>query len=360
MDELQKLLFEQVKKRKSPSIQYILFDKTNIIKSICFGFADIENRKEADSNTTYNAYSVTKTFTALAVLQLAEQKKLDLAQPVFRYLPGVPYGSDITVRHLLTHTSGIANPLPLSWIHLKSEHKSFDRNRFFQKILLKYNGTRSEPNEKFAYSNLGYVLLGQIIEIISGRTYEEYIKHKIISVLGITDSELGFEIKDTVRHARGYHKKLSFSNLILGYLINRSKYMSKTGGEWILFNDFYVNGPSYGGLIGTPVAFMKYVQELMNPGCRLISDDYRKMLFTENYTNHNVPSGMCFSWFKGQLKGNKYFAHAGGGGGFYCEIRIYPDSGIGSVVFFNRTGMSDKRFLDKPDIMFFESKSKSE
>jgi len=58
---------------------------------------------------------------------------------------------------------------------------------------------------------------------------------------------------------------------------------------------------------------------------------------------------MCLSWFAGELSGKKYFAHAGGGGGYYCEIRIYPEIKMGSVVFFNRTGMSDERYLDKLD-----------
>ena len=64
---------------------------------------------------------------------------------------------------------------------------------------------------------------------------------------------------------------------------------------------------------------------------------------------------MCLSWFTGELNGNKYFTHAGGGGGYYCEIRIYPDQGLGSVVFFNRTGFSDERYLDKVDKLYFES-----
>ena len=61
---------------------------------------------------------------------------------------------------------------------------------------------------------------------------------------------------------------------------------------------------------------------------------------------------MCLGWFAGDLNGNKYFAHAGGGGGYYCEIRIYPDLNKGSVIFFNRSGMSDERYLDKLDIEF--------
>jgi D-alanyl-D-alanine carboxypeptidase len=66
---------------------------------------------------------------------------------------------------------------------------------------------------------------------------------------------------------------------------------------------------------------------------------------TSNYKN----TGMCMSWFTGKLKGYRYFTHAGGGGGYYSELRIYPDLGIGSVLLFNRSGMRDQRFLDKVD-----------
>ncbi|MBK7650877.1 MAG: hypothetical protein IPJ20_09180 [Flammeovirgaceae bacterium] len=74
-----------------------------------------------------------------------------------------------------------------------------------------------------------------------------------------------------------------------------------------------------------------------------------KCFFVENFTTQGKQTGMCLSWFSGQMDGNKYFAHAGGGGGYYCEIRLYPSNGIGSVIMFNRTGMSDERFLDKLD-----------
>jgi D-alanyl-D-alanine carboxypeptidase len=349
MKEMQSILLEQVSGNNSPSVQYILFDKDSIIKRYSFGLANIKDKKEVDENTTYNAYSVTKTFTALAILQLAEQKKLDIEQPINKYLPDFPYNSDITIRQILTHSAGIPNPIPLSWIHLPSEHKSFDRNQFFKNIFTKNNTVRSSPNEKYAYSNLGYVLLGQLIEKVSGINYEEYININTIKKLGIEPNELGFEIDEATKHATGYHKRLSFFNSILGFFIDKSKYMEKVESQWKPFKYFYVNGVSYGGLIGTPDAFMKYIQELLKPNCQLITNDYKQMLFTENYTNNKKATGMCLSWFSGELNGEKYFAHPGGGGGYYCEIRIYPDLGLGSVVFFNRTGMSDERFLDKVD-----------
>ena len=349
MNEIDIVLNKQIKGIKTPSIQYVIFNKDSVIHKFQEGLADIKKPTRTSKNTTYNAYSVTKTFTALAILQLSQQKKIDIERPIKEYLPEFPYSTKITIRQLMTHSGGIPNPIPLSWIHLSEEHQSFDRNRFFKQIFAEKNKTKSHPNEKCSYSNLGYVLLGQLIEQVSGISYEEYILSNILSPLGIEKSEMGFTISNVDRHAKGYHKKYSFSNAILGFMIDRSKFMETTKGKWNSFNDIYVNGPSYGGLIGTSNSFVIYLQELLKPDCKLITGEFKKMLFIENYTNDGKPTGMCLSCFSGQLKGNPYFAHAGGGGGYYCETRIYPDKGIGSVIMFNRTGMSDERFLDKLD-----------
>jgi CubicO group peptidase (beta-lactamase class C family) len=355
MTEIEKILQKIAGDNSSPSVQYILFDKDSIIEKYSNGFRDISGNKKISDKTTYNAFSITKTFTALAIVQLAEQKKIDIEQPVKRYLPDFQYSPDITIRQLLSHSAGIPNPIPLNWIHLPGEHESFDWNNFFKPVFIKNNKIKSQPNHSFAYSNLGYVLLGQFIEKVTKTSYEQYIYENIIYKLGLKNDELGFEIPDSNLHAKGYHKNLSITNLVISLFINKSKYMGKVEGKWKPFNNFYVNGISYGGLIGTPGAFVKYIQELLKPNTLLLSNDSRRMMFTENQTVNNKATGMCLSWFSGQLNGARYFAHAGGGGGYYCEIRLYPDKGIGSVIFFNRTGMSDERFLDKVDKYYLDS-----
>jgi CubicO group peptidase (beta-lactamase class C family) len=188
----------------------------------------------------------------------------------------------------------------------------------------------------------------------TGTSYVEYITQNIIRRLGLNAAELGFEILNPSTHAIGYQKRSGFMNLLLGFFLDKSKFMGKAEGNWKPFRSFYVNGTSYGGLIGTPAAFVKYVQALLTPGNELLSDDYKRLLFIENKTRNHQATGMCLSWFKGQLNGIDYFAHAGGGGGYYCEIRLYPATGIGSVIFLNRTGMSDERLLDRIDRPFFD------
>lgn len=345
----EKILLGEIKSKRSPSVQYMLFDTDNILRRYSYGLADIESGIKAHDNTTYNVYSVTKTFTALAVLQLVQNNKLSLEDKIIKYLPALPYNQGIKLKHLLSHSSGIPNPIPLNWIHLSTEKYIFDRDQFFQAIISRYSKTGSGPNEKFSYSNLGYVLLGQIIEKVSGIKYEEYVQNNIIKVLGLRDTEMGFEIKDPCNHATGYHPRISFSNLILGFFIDKSKYMAKPVENWKPFRTIYVNGSPYGGLVATPSSLVKYIQALLKPDCQLLTNDLKNLLFTENHTADNRATGMCFSWFKGRISGVDYFTHAGGGGGYYCEIRIYPDLGLGSTVFFNSTGMSDRRFLDRLD-----------
>jgi D-alanyl-D-alanine carboxypeptidase len=347
-------LINQIENNKTPSVQYIIFNKDKVIHRFQDGLADIKGQKKTDEITTFNAYSVTKTFTALAILQLVEKGKFDIDENVKLHLPDFPYSSDITIRQLLNHSSGIPNPNPLSWIHLAEEHKTFDRDRFFDDIFSKYSKTKSDPNERFSYSNLGYLILGQLIEKVSGQAYEDYVRDNIIKPLGIIPGELDFEIQDINNHAKGYQKKNSLINGILGLMMDKSKYMSQTEGKWKPFKSFYLNGTQYGGLIGNPDGFRKYIQELLNPDCSLLSDEYKAMLLTENFNKANKSTGMCLSWFRGQLNGQEYFTHAGGGGGYYIEIRIYPKAGIGSVIIFNRTGMRDERILDNIDKYYFE------
>ncbi len=349
MNKVDNILQQQIENNKTPSVQYAIFNKDSIIQKFRAGFADIKNEIKTTENTVYNAYSVTKTFTSLAILQLAEAGKIEIEQSIKKYIDKFPYSSDITIRQLLNHAAGIPNPIPLNWVHLAEEDTSFDRNKFFDFIFSKNAKVKSKPNQKYAYSNLGYVLLGQLIEEISGITYEDYIRNNILQPLGIQETEMDFVIHTPHLHAKGYHKKYSVSNLVLSFMIDKSKLVNGTEGRWNAFNSIYVNGASYGGLIGNLNSFIKYIQELLKPNCKLITDEYKKQLFIENYTNDGKATGMCLSWFKGELYGNEYFCHAGGGGGYYCEIRMYPKKGIGSVIMFNRTGMRDERFLDKLD-----------
>jgi CubicO group peptidase (beta-lactamase class C family) len=352
MKGIDHILSSLIEKGKTPAVEYLFFNTGTLLHHFRGGFADIRNDIPVQEATSFKAFSVTKTFTALAVLQLVEQGMVDLDKPVGEYLPGFPYNNQVTTRHLLTHTSGIPNPIPLRWIHLADEQGQFDRDVFFEGVFKKHHKARWKPNEKFGYSNLGYVLLGRLIEQCSGLGYEAYIREHIFKPLHLYPTDLEFFVAEPLLHAKGY-QKIDLFYLFLGFFIDREKFMDKREGKWKPFKNNYVNGAPYGGLIGTATAFMRYLQDLLKEDSLLISREQKRALFTENKTNAGMPTGMCLSWFTGRLHGRQYFSHAGGGGGYYCEIRLYPDNGVGSVLMMNRTGTKDERYLDKLDKYLF-------
>lgn len=350
MKNINDYLKDQVDKHETPSIQYAFFDTDSIIYEKRYGLMNVRQGAPVDSATTYHLYSVTKTFTALSVLQLAEAGKVELNKPVANYLPEFPYPKGITIEHLLSHTSGIPNPLPLRWIHLDTEHAGFDRNTFFAEVFKAHPKLDFEPGTAFKYSNLGYVILGQLVEKVSGRKFEDYVKENISDRSGIDPSALSFQLEPAF-HATGYHKWWSLSNAIFGFLFDKKKFMGEKEGAWKPFNLFYNNGTAYGGLFGSAPGLIKYAQTLLQDNSILLSNKYKQILFTERIIQ-GKPTGMSLSWYTSSLKGNKYLAHAGGGGGYYVELRLYPELGVGSVILYNRSGMKDERILDKADSFF--------
>jgi D-alanyl-D-alanine carboxypeptidase len=338
---------------KTPGLQYIVLKDRITLYHQNLGVAEFESNRAIDKNSFFNACSVTKTFTSLAIMQLAEAGKIKLTDSASIYLDGLPFHKEIKIYHLLSHTSGLSNPIPLRWVHLQSEENEFDSNEFIRNVLRKHSRLKSEPGEKFIYSNLNYLPLGQIIEKVSGLSYYDYIRKNIIAVIGLEGRPMDFIVPDEIHYARGYQKKLSLINLILGFLIDRKKFTTRSGNRaWIKFNKYYVNGRAYGGLIANAYSLTKFIYELSRPHSVLLSDTWKEVLFTKQKTNNGNEIEMTLGWFTGKLNEVHYFAHAGAGGGYYCEMRFYPDNNMTTAIMFNRSGMRDEGFLDELDRHF--------
>ena len=270
--------FDTVKrKHNAPAFHYLFFSSDSIIKDCCQGYQNVENNLQLNDETSFHAFSVTKTFTAVAIMQLAEQGKINLDDPVMMYLPAYSFSVPVTIRNLLCHQSGIANPLPLKWTHLTSDHANFDYGRFYDKIILNHLELKRSPGKKFAYSNINYLVLGRLIEEISTQEYQDYVIENILKLLP-TKEYIGFNIPES-NHATGYHPNSWFQNLILGFLIDKDKMLYKADENWNGFNPFYINGAPYGGIISSPRALMTFCQSLLNGNGDLIPQSMvKKML----------------------------------------------------------------------------------
>lgn len=153
-----------VRDSKIPGIQYLVVVPEGIAFEYAGGWADLAGRRQLNAGTTMMAYSMSKTITAAAVLLLVEAQKVELDDPIDVYLESQPYGSDVTVRQLLSHTSGIPNPIPLRWVHPATLHEAFDERAALARVLREHPKLSFPPGTKYKYSNIGYWLLGRIYE----------------------------------------------------------------------------------------------------------------------------------------------------------------------------------------------------
>jgi CubicO group peptidase (beta-lactamase class C family) len=194
---------------ESPGVQYALASADSVIFSFTGGAANLASNIPVTDATTFLGFSVTKTFTALAVLQLVQEERLSLDDPISRYLDYFPYERSPTIRQTLNHTGGLPNPIPIAWSHTAEEHRSFNRRGFIREVLMKNGELRANPGEAFAYSNIGYLLLGEVIERASGMSYEDYVMTRIVHPLSLRGIErLSFEIPD------GKHPRVRLSGAL--------------------------------------------------------------------------------------------------------------------------------------------------
>lgn len=169
-----------------------------------FGKANLEWGTNLTPDAVFQLGSITKQFTAIAILMLEEEGRLKVSDNIARYIPDYPAGDRITIHHLLTHTSGIRDFTKMKSI---SDIAQKEMTPKMMVDFFKNEPVDFSPGEKFAYNNSGYVLLGHIIELVSGESYEDFIQHHIFSKAGMHQSSYASDRKIIPNRVYGYHKK---------------------------------------------------------------------------------------------------------------------------------------------------------
>ncbi len=283
-----------------------------------FGLANMEWEIPNASDTKHRLASITKQFTAMLIVQLAAENKLDLDKPISRYLPNYPSknGDQITIHHLLTHSSGTPNftSFPGYREQMSKFFMQEDIVALFADLPLEFT-----PGERFNYSNSGYVLLGAIIEKVSGKPYEQVLKDKIFIPLKMNNS--GYDHNTTVlkNRATGYSKGLgSFQH---------ARYLDMS----LPF--------AAGAIYSTVEDLHRWDQALYSE--KLLPKEYRDLLFETHIPDGGSHYG--YGWVIGEMPiGNSpeesaTIGHSGGINGFNTLITRFPaDSSM--VVLLNNTG----------------------
>src|SRR3990172_1975232 len=191
-----------------PAVSVGIVHEDRVIFANGYGFANISKRTRATETTCYRIASISKTITATAALQLAERGALQLDDRVQTFLPWFRSTKDaglarITLRHLLTHMAGIERDGNTAhWEHRRFPTLAQIRDHVREGIVV------FRPLESFKYSNLGYAIAGQVIAAVSGRSYEDHVKERIVRRLGLTHTSPTLTARVRGRLAAGYRRGL--------------------------------------------------------------------------------------------------------------------------------------------------------
>lgn len=341
---LEAFVLEKMVTTRLPGLAFALIEEGQVVHQRGMGFTNLDRRNPPTEKTMFGIGSVTKVFTALAVMQLREQGKLDLEDPVGDHL-GIPLlarDEPIRIRHFLSHSSGIP---ALGFSESKMSRRWHTEGYPIGSTadLLTFmagseSWIHSEPGKRWAYLNEGYVLLGAIIEAASGVPYTQYIKQALLEPLGM--------------------KRSHFERKIVEQDENRvTPYMRDRDNKLFVGSNLYSDIPAAGGLVSTVEDLSKLTLALLNDG---ITEDGVQIIESESLALMQTPAvemtasetnlfpnhrGSCSIerfglglYLQEDFLGINVAGHGGGVMGSTGHIAFAPKEGLGVVLQTNGHG----------------------
>ncbi len=315
-------LLQSVFPKDGPGGAVMISKAGQVLYQKAFGMANLELNVPMATDKVFRLGSVTKQFTAVCILKLAEEGKLSLEDELTRFIPDYPVmGKNITIAQLLSHTSGVKNYTGLPVFNENLKRQDLSPQELIK--LFKDQPLDFDPGSNNRYSNSGYILLGYIIEKLSGKSYGEYVQENIFKPLGMNSSY--YDQRTEVIPGR-----------ISGYRKGSDRYENS---EFLSMTLPYAAG----SLLSTTGDLLKWYDGLA--AGRVIS----RASLEKAQTSHKLPNGKetgyGFGWAVGNIQGSKSVMHNGLVNGFFADVIYLPEQQILVTVLSNYENVGD---LDIP------------
>ena len=312
-------------KGQEPGGVVLIAQRGKVIYKKPFGFANVELEVPMKEEMVFNIASITKQFTAVAILQLMELGKLSLQDEITKYLPDYPVnGQKITIENLLTHTAGIPGPAPEAIAKLQARRDLVSLREIIDTF--KNRPLDFVPGTKWSYSNNGYMLLGVVIEKLSGGSYSDYLEKNIFKPAGMTQTHFGDDYVVIKNRAASYV-----------YSRTESRFLNAR-------NDKVELAYSAGAIQSTAEDLFKWNEALNSH--KLIKKETLEKAQTEYKLPNGKGTNYGYGWFIGNIQGSPIVEHGGNMGGFMSHSIYLPQEDVFVVVLYNfRTASHLPEFL---------------
>jgi CubicO group peptidase (beta-lactamase class C family) len=327
-----------LRSRRIPGLALAVTSADRLLHAEGFGEAVLQPPQAARADTAWLWFSMSKLVTATAVMRLADHGLLDLDAPFRDHLPDVSdVRSAATVRQLLNHTAGIANPLPIRWV------RPADAPECDAQLLTRLHRTiarpRREPGRGAAYTNVGYLVLGRVVETAAGEPLREHIRRHVLEPAGMTTT--GYRYPPALAAATGYVRAPRVVDPVLRRVFPTG-IAGPRHGDQLSLRPFLVNGAAYGGLVGSVADAARFARLHLRDGeldgARVLSVESARHMRQVRWPGKPFDHGL--GWFRKPVDdpGRPQFVeHFGAGAGFWNAMRLYPTENLGMVVMANTT-----------------------
>jgi CubicO group peptidase (beta-lactamase class C family) len=306
-------LFQDYAQPGAPGASVMLIKGGKVLLAKSYGLANREEKVPSVPDTNYRLASVTKQFTAMAIMILADRQQLSFDDPITEYFPEFPaYGKEITIRHLLNHTSGLPDYEDL--IPPGTVLPVVDINVL--RLLQKEQKTYFTPGSQFRYSNTGYTFLALIVEKVSGQTFARFLKDNIFKPLHM-DHTVAYEQGVSAVQDRAYGYTQTQDNFARTDQSLTSSVLGD-GGIYSSVKDLYQWDQS---LYTTKLVSKKMLAQAFTPG---------------KSTLHDKAIEYGFGWFVCEYRGLRNIWHSGNTVGFSTRIERFPDKKFSVIILTNR------------------------
>ena len=199
---------------EAPGVQWAVGRSGEPVQVFAAGVADAATQRPVDRGTIFLSSSTTKLVTAILVLQAVERGLLSLDRPLDAVLPDLPYPPDITIGMILAHASGLPNPNPITWVHTRAQAPGFDERGALDRAMAKAPRLTGAAGARYVYSNLGYWLLGRVLEHLGGQPYDALVQEQVARPLGLAPGELSCAFPPPERAASGHVRRFSLISVL--------------------------------------------------------------------------------------------------------------------------------------------------
>jgi CubicO group peptidase (beta-lactamase class C family) len=340
--ELRVMVQREIEGDNTPSLVVVAVRDGEVVALAAEGMGDLAAGRAATVDTVYMLFSLSKPVTATAVVQLHDRGLIDIDMPAVAYLPDLtryPGLGGVTIRHLLVHSSGLPNPSPFEWARPLGQPRP-PLASFLSQVLDEHGHLHFEPGSGSQYSNVGYLILGRIVEHVSGRPFEVYVRENIFEPLRMERTSFAYERRLFDDVATGYVRAGTMQHALGRFLAGPAAFGRRIG-DWVSGHLYVVDGAPYGGMVGTGQDLARFAAMHLGGGsyrgARVLSSEAVRMMQEEQRTTQGCLLPFSLGWHVGTVDGTRYFEHLGSGGGFRPALRLYPELDYGIVVLTNRT-----------------------